>query len=46
MKKNDKVMEQFMRIAMARLKSDYRFAPQRRAIAARMYTKWLNRDDV
>ena len=40
---NPEEMEQFMRIAMARLRGEYKFAPQRRAVAARMYTKWLNR---
>ena len=29
--------EQFMRIAMARLKSTYKFYPQRFAVAAKMY---------
>lgn len=35
--------EQFMRIAMARLKSIYPFKPQRRAIAAKMWVKFLVR---
>lgn len=35
-----KEMDQFLRIAEARLKSDYPFAPQRKAIAAKMYVKW------
>lgn len=33
----------FMRIAMARLQSDYPFKPQRVAIAANMYRRWLER---
>lgn len=35
--------DQFMRIAIARLQKEYRFFPQRVAIAARMYSKWLDR---
>jgi hypothetical protein len=35
--------EQFMRIAMARLKSVYYFKPQRLAIAAKMYTRYIER---
>lgn len=35
--------EQFMRIAMARLKSRYKFKPQRLAIASKMYITWINR---
>lgn len=35
--------EQFMRIAMARLRSIYRFKPQRRAMAAKMWTRFLER---
>ena len=35
--------DQFMRIAMARLRSIYKFYPQRLAVAARMYREWLNR---
>ena len=35
------VREQFMRIAMARLASQYKFKPQRVAIAAVMYRNWL-----
>lgn len=34
------LMKQFMRIAMARLRSIYPYAPQRRAWAAKMYTRW------
>jgi hypothetical protein len=35
--------EQFMRIAMARLRKSYPFKPQRRAIAAKMWTEHLER---
>lgn len=35
--------QQFIRIAMARLKSRYKFKPQRLAIASKMYVTWLNR---
>ena len=35
--------EQFMRIAMARLRRSYPFIPQRIAIAARMYRDWVDR---
>jgi hypothetical protein len=35
--------EQFMRIAMALLRSTYPFKPQRRAVAARMWVKYLDR---
>jgi hypothetical protein len=33
----------FMRIAMARLANDYPFKPQRLAVAANMYRRWLER---
>jgi hypothetical protein len=35
--------EQFMRIAMARLRRAYPFKPQRRAVAAKMWTEHLER---
>jgi len=35
--------EQFMRIAMARLKSTYKFYPQRLAVAVKMYRNWKER---
>ena len=38
--------DQFMRIAMARLQKDYRFFPQRIAVAARMYRKWIDRKNT
>jgi hypothetical protein len=38
-----KKMNSFLRIAMARIKSDYPFAPQRAAVAAHMYRKWTEK---
>jgi len=38
--------EQFIRIAMAILKNEYRFRPQRLAIASKMYTRWLDRNKM
>lgn len=35
--------DNFLRIAEARLKKVYRFPPQRRAVAAKMLVKWLER---
>ena len=35
--------ERFIRLAMAILKPKYKFEPQRRAIAAKMYIKWMER---
>jgi len=35
--------DQFMRIAMARLRKTYPFKPQRRAVAARMWVQYLER---
>ena len=35
--------DQFIRIAMAKLKPGYKFYPQRLAVAASMYTRWLER---
>ena len=43
LKKNEDEMNQFMRIAQARLKSTYKFPPQRLAVAAKMYSRWINR---
>lgn len=40
--RDDKEMEQFIRIAMAQIRSKYKFLPQRRAVAAKMYTRWKN----
>lgn len=42
-KDNEEEMMQFMRIAQAQIRSNYKFAPQRIAVAAKMYTKWKNR---
>lgn len=39
-----KDMTQFMRIAMAQLRTAYPFKPQRSAVAARMYVEWLKRN--
>jgi len=35
--------KQFMRIAMARLKTSHPFKPERLAVAANMYRRWLDR---
>lgn len=35
--------DQFMRIAMARLKSIYPFKPQRRAVAAKMWVRFTKK---
>jgi hypothetical protein len=43
MEKSKTIREQFMRIAMARLKKTYRFKPQRMAVAAKMYTRYVER---
>lgn len=43
MKTPETTQDQFMRIAMARLQKDYRFFPQRVAIAARMYRSFIDR---
>jgi hypothetical protein len=40
-----KQMEQFMRIAMAVLKRRFPFKPQRRAYAAKLYTRWLKKQE-
>ena len=40
------VQDQFVRIASARLASRYKFEPQRRAIAARMFIEWLRRKEI
>jgi len=37
------IQEQFMRIAMARLDKKYHFKPQRLAIAAKMFARYLLR---
>jgi len=38
-----KQMEQFLRIAKARLNQKYSYKKQRDAIAAKMYARWLDR---
>tara|TARA_Y100001937_G_C7067024_1_gene306514 strand:+ start:161 stop:400 length:240 start_codon:yes stop_codon:yes gene_type:complete len=38
--------EQFIRIAMAIIKDEYRFRPQRLAVASKMYTRWLERNKM
>ena len=38
-----KTMQQFLRIANARLRKIYKNPQQRRAWAAKMYTRWLQR---
>jgi hypothetical protein len=35
--------ERFTRLAMAILKPKYKFEPQRRAVAAKMFTRWMER---
>jgi len=44
-KNDEQEMEQFIRIAMARLSSTHKFKPQRLAVAAKMYSKWKKRKD-
>lgn len=44
-KDDEREMEQFMRIAMARLQTTYKFKPQRVAVAAKMYSQWKKRKD-
>lgn len=38
--------EQFMRIAMAQLRSVYPFKPQRQAVAAKMWVRFVERNDM
>jgi hypothetical protein len=38
--------EQFMRIAMARLRSVYPFKPQRSAVAAKMWVRFVERNNT
>ena len=35
--------DRFIRIAMALLKNDYKFRPQRLAVASKMYVRWIER---
>ena len=39
----EEIREQFVRLAEALIKKRYKFKPQRRAVAAKMYIKWLER---
>ena len=41
--KKETIMEQFLRIARARLRKIYRNKQQRRAWSAKMYVRWLER---
>tara|TARA_R100001198_G_scaffold96414_1_gene86107 strand:- start:657 stop:839 length:183 start_codon:yes stop_codon:yes gene_type:complete len=41
--KKETIMEQFLRIARARLRKIYRNKQQRRAWAAKMYSRWQQR---
>ncbi len=41
--KKETIMEQFLRIARARLRKIYRNKQQRRAWAAKMYVRWQER---
>ena len=43
MKSVESTEDQFIRIAMARLKKVYKFKPQRLAMVAHMYRRWLDR---
>ncbi len=38
--------ENFVRIAMAIIKRDYPFRPQRLAIASKMYSRWIERNKM
>jgi hypothetical protein len=40
-----KDMERFLRIANARLRKRYPFKKQRRAWAAKMYVRWVERNE-
>ncbi len=40
---SEEVRDQFVRLAEALLQKRYKFKPQRRAVAAKMYIKWLER---
>tara|TARA_R110000822_G_scaffold92234_3_gene212435 strand:+ start:1549 stop:1686 length:138 start_codon:yes stop_codon:yes gene_type:complete len=41
--RKENTRDQFIRIAMARIKPLYPFYPQRIAIAARMYRNWIDK---
>lgn len=38
--------DNFVRIAMAIIKRDYPFGPQRRAVASKMYSRWVQRKQI
>ena len=38
--------ENFVRIAMAIIKRDYPFRPQRLAVASKMYSRWVERNKM
>jgi len=38
--------DKFIRIALALLRKDYPFYPQRLAVAARMYRSWIDRKPI
>jgi len=40
---DEEFRSRFLRLAEALIQKRYQFKPQRRAIAAKMYTKWLER---
>lgn len=43
MKSAESKADQFMRIAEARLRKNHKFKPERKALAAWMYRRWLDR---
>ena len=38
--------DNFVRIAMAIIKRDYPFRPQRLAVACKMYSRWVQRKQI
>ncbi len=38
--------DNFVRIAMAIIKRDYPFRPQRKAVASKMYSRWIQRKQI
>lgn len=38
--------DNFVRIAMAIIKRDYPFRPQRLAVASKMYSRWVQRKQI
>lgn len=45
MKIEEKQMNDFLRIANARIRKIYPFKAQRNAVAAKMYARWVERND-